>query len=219
MPAEPLLSRRRLNRATLARQLLLERASVEPTDAIERLGGFQAQEPASPYIALWTRLRDFSADALHGAFLERRVVKATLMRVTLHAVSGRDFWPFSAALAESHPTISRAHRDLVLGRRARTPRRARGAGAGLRVGTAHEQGDAEASGNARWPSRRSRPLVGDPHACPIRGHARRRALVLRPTAFARGCTLLARAFARLPGAGTGIPHQALSPRVRSGHDR
>ena len=85
-----------LNRATLARQLLLERVRLDPVEAVERLVALQAQEPASPYIALWTRLEGFEAASLDRAFHERRAVKATLMRVTLHAVSARDyvaFWP------------------------------------------------------------------------------------------------------------------------------
>ena len=85
-----------LNRTTLARQLLLERAAIPPVEAIERLVALQAQEPASPYIALWSRVHDFEADSLRRAFAERDVVKSTLFRVTLHVVSARDyarFWP------------------------------------------------------------------------------------------------------------------------------
>ena len=70
--------------------MLLERHALEPVDAIERLCALQAQEPASPYIALWSRLRDFRAKALDRAFHERLVVKGTLMRVTIHAVSAHD---------------------------------------------------------------------------------------------------------------------------------
>ena len=90
-----------LNRATLARQLLLERVRLDPVDAIERLVGLQAQEPASPYIALWSRLEGFRADELDRAFVERRAVKGTLMRVTLHAVSARDYVAFWPALRDS----------------------------------------------------------------------------------------------------------------------
>ncbi len=93
---ERVLTARELNRATLARQLLLERATLDPVDAIERLGGLQAQEAASPYLALWTRLDGFAATDLDRAFAARRVVKATLMRTTLHAVSAPDlaaYWP------------------------------------------------------------------------------------------------------------------------------
>ena len=58
--AYPPLTRRQLNRATLARQLLLDRADLDVLTAMERIGGLQAQEPASPYIGLWTRLAHFA---------------------------------------------------------------------------------------------------------------------------------------------------------------
>ena len=90
------LSLRRLNRATLARQLLLERADLGVVDAVTRIGGLQAQEPASPYIGLWTRLARFEVADLDAAFTARTVVKGTLMRATLHAVAATDFrdlWP------------------------------------------------------------------------------------------------------------------------------
>jgi uncharacterized protein YcaQ len=89
---------RDLNRWTLARQLLLERAELDPVAAIERLGALQAQWPRSPYVALWSRLRDFQAGDLETALLEGRVVKSTLMRVTLHLVSARDFHLFRSAV-------------------------------------------------------------------------------------------------------------------------
>ena len=85
------LTARRLNRATLARQLLLERSELEPVAATEALGGLQAQEPASPYIALWTRLAGFEPDQLSLALHARDLVKATLGRSTLHIVSAVDY--------------------------------------------------------------------------------------------------------------------------------
>lgn len=94
--AERVLTAAELNRATLARQLLLERTTLDPVSAVERLMALQAQEPASPYIALWTRLSGFDPADLHRAFHDRTVVKGTLLRVTLHVVSARDyalFWP------------------------------------------------------------------------------------------------------------------------------
>ena len=87
----PVLSADQLNRATLARQLLLERARIRPTAAIARIGAVQAQEPASPYLALWSRLEGFDPKALDRAFQRRRVVKATLMRSTLHVVTTDDY--------------------------------------------------------------------------------------------------------------------------------
>jgi hypothetical protein len=91
-----LLTGRELDRATLARQLLLERADLDVVTASERIGGLQAQEPASPHIGLWTRLAGFEPAHLDRALAERAVVKGTLMRSTLHIVSAADYlhlWP------------------------------------------------------------------------------------------------------------------------------
>ena len=85
------VSDRQLNRATLARQLLLERADLDVVTATEAVAGLQAQEPASPYIALWTRLARFEPDALSRALRSRALVKATLGRSTLHIVSANDY--------------------------------------------------------------------------------------------------------------------------------
>jgi hypothetical protein len=89
--SHPVLSNDRLNRATLARQLLLERAPIRPVAAIARIGGLQAQEPASPYLALWSRLEPFDPSVVDRAFRRRRLVKATLMRSTLHVVTRDDY--------------------------------------------------------------------------------------------------------------------------------
>ena len=85
------LTARRLNRATLARQLLLHRERLDVVEAVERIGGLQAQEPASPYIALWARLHSLEAARLSSALHARELVKATLGRSTLHIVSTRDY--------------------------------------------------------------------------------------------------------------------------------
>jgi len=97
------LTRRQLNRATLARQLLLERAELDVVAATERIGGLQAQEPASPHIGLWTRLAGFQPADLDRAIADRTVVKGTLMRSTLHIVSASDYlrlWPAIVPLLE-----------------------------------------------------------------------------------------------------------------------
>jgi hypothetical protein len=109
----PVLSRVELNRATLARQLLLERASCPVPAAVERLGGMQAQEPKHPFIGLWTRLDGFAADALLEAIASREIVRATLMRSTLHLFSAADYAALRMAL---QPPTSVALR--VLGARA-----------------------------------------------------------------------------------------------------
>jgi hypothetical protein len=85
------LTVRELNRATLARQLLLERRALPAMRAIERLCAVQAQWPSAPYVALWSRLRDFEREELTRARERRRVVRGTLMRVTIHLLSARDY--------------------------------------------------------------------------------------------------------------------------------
>ena len=64
MEADRVLTLRELNRATLARQMLLDREPLPVSEAVERLVGLQAQVPNPPYIGLWTRLRDFRRDDL-----------------------------------------------------------------------------------------------------------------------------------------------------------
>jgi hypothetical protein len=91
LPDVPTLTRRELNRAILARQLLLERHRVDAYDAIERLAGLQAQDVPPPYIALWSRLDGFHRDQLSELCLDGRVVRASLMRHTVHLVSARDY--------------------------------------------------------------------------------------------------------------------------------
>jgi hypothetical protein len=85
------LTLRELNRATLARQLLLNRAAIPVPDAVERLVGLQAQLPVAPYVGLWTRLRGFQRDDLARLIEGRGVVKATLMRATLHLATAEDY--------------------------------------------------------------------------------------------------------------------------------
>ena len=93
---------RQLNRATLDRQLLLRRAPVDPAEAVRRVVALQAQEAASPYIALWNRVEPFDPATLDRAFADRTVVKATLMRITLHAVDVADHAAFHEAM---QPTL------------------------------------------------------------------------------------------------------------------
>lgn len=89
--SERVLSTRELNRALLARQLLLERSSLPLPDALEQVAGLQAQYAPSPYVGLWSRLRDFRRDDLTRALEDRRAVQATLLRVTIHVVSAADY--------------------------------------------------------------------------------------------------------------------------------
>jgi hypothetical protein len=117
------LSQRGLNRATLARQYLLERAPARAVDAIEHLGGMQSQAPLAPYVGLWTRLQGFAADELSALTEERQVVRLHLMRNTIHLVSARDcldwralFYPLHAAEFGAHfrGGIEGVDRDTLL---------------------------------------------------------------------------------------------------------
>ena len=93
-----LLTARQLNRATLGRQLLLQREPLDVVGAVHRVVALQAQEPASPYLALWNRLVRFDPIDLDRAFAGHAVVKATLMRIALHAVDAADYPAFHEAM-------------------------------------------------------------------------------------------------------------------------
>jgi hypothetical protein len=93
--ADRTLSTRALNRALLARQLLLERSQLSIPDALEQIGGLQTQYAPSGYVGLWTRLAGFERGALTTALEERSVVQATLQRVTIHVVSRREYWSYA----------------------------------------------------------------------------------------------------------------------------
>jgi Winged helix DNA-binding domain len=95
------LTARRLNRATLGRQLLLGREWLDAAEAVRRVVALQAQQPASPYIALWNRLAGFDPADLDAAFAGQAVVKATLIRITLHAVHADDYPAFHNAMLPS----------------------------------------------------------------------------------------------------------------------
>jgi hypothetical protein len=101
------LTERDLNRALLARQLLLERERVTVPKALELMGCLQAQYAPSMYVGLWSRVEGFRRDDLTRALGQRTVVQGTLMRVTIHLVSARDYWPLAIAVRD-------ARRDLWL---------------------------------------------------------------------------------------------------------
>jgi hypothetical protein len=98
--AERVLTRPELNRALLARQLLLERSALSLPRALERVAGIQAQYAPSMYVGLWSRLAEFERDALTRALERRSVVQATLMRITIHLVSAADYWPLALAVRD-----------------------------------------------------------------------------------------------------------------------
>jgi hypothetical protein len=87
-----------LNRATLARQMLLAREKTTALRAVERLVGMQAQLARPPYIGLWSRVAGFEAGDLTRLVHARKIVRATLMRATLHIVSTADYRALRPAL-------------------------------------------------------------------------------------------------------------------------
>jgi winged helix DNA-binding protein len=102
------LGERDLNRALLARQLLLERTRSSIPKTLERMGGMQAQYAPSMYIGLSARIDGFERAQLDRALERRSVVQGTLMRATIHLVSAADYWPIALG-------IRRARRDAWLG--------------------------------------------------------------------------------------------------------
>jgi hypothetical protein len=103
--ADRILKLRELNRATLARQMLLERVPLTAAAAVERLAGLQAQLASAPYVGLWTRLRDFRREDLANQIEARKIVKATFIRSTLHLITAEDYVRFRATL---QPMLSEA---------------------------------------------------------------------------------------------------------------
>jgi len=122
--AERVLGLKALNRATLARQLLLERRRLPVGTAIERVAGLQAQWPPSPYIGLWTRLVGFRRESLERAVLSGAVLKPTVMRGTLHLVTKRDYAMYWWALRDMPTWYDETHLTAALAAVAGARRRA-----------------------------------------------------------------------------------------------
>jgi Winged helix DNA-binding domain len=149
------LSARQLNRALLARQLLLERSRLAIPRAIEQVAGLQTQYAPTAYVGLWSRLESFRRDALTRALVHRSVVQGTLLRVTIHMVSRRDYWPFALAVRGGRRTWwLRFHKDLDGRKMATAAKKLRGR---LGGGTVHRDdvvrlvGDAaRANGVGLW---------------------------------------------------------------------
>jgi hypothetical protein len=89
-----------LNRALLARQLLLGRTRLPLPRAVERMSGIQAQYAPSAYIGLWSRVEGFRREQLTRALERRTLIQGTLVRGTIHIVSRRDYWPWAEAIRE-----------------------------------------------------------------------------------------------------------------------
>ena len=94
MPSETrVVTQQELNRALLARQMLLERAKGPVPRILDRMGTLQAQYAPSMYVGLWSRMEGFEREQLDRALERRSVAQGTLMRATIHLVSGADYWP------------------------------------------------------------------------------------------------------------------------------
>ena len=104
------MSLRALNRALLARQLLLERKPATPLRVVEALAGMQAQLARPPYVGMWSRVPAFRRETLTAAITKRQIVRATLMRGTIHLVSARDFVAFRATL---QPMLSAGMKSVL----------------------------------------------------------------------------------------------------------
>ena len=101
MTSPRVLTTQDLNRALLARQLLLERSRLPLMRVLEQVAGLQTQYAPSAYIGLWSRLAGFALADLTRALERRRAVQATLMRSTIHIVSAPDFWLFADGIRRS----------------------------------------------------------------------------------------------------------------------
>jgi hypothetical protein len=95
---ERILTQRELNRALLARQLLLERTRLTLPRVVERLGGIQNQYAPNAYVRLWSCVEDLRRGDVTRALERRSLVQGTLVRATIHLVSRRDYWPFAVAV-------------------------------------------------------------------------------------------------------------------------
>lgn len=109
------ISNRALNRALLARQMLLERHKLSALDAIERLVGLQAQVARPPFVGLWTRLHRFDKSELATALHDRRAVRVTAMRGTLHVMTTADYVAMRGAM---QPMLTRGMQAVLRGRTA-----------------------------------------------------------------------------------------------------
>jgi winged helix DNA-binding protein len=111
---ERVLSSGELNRTLLARQLLLDRTDASPVRAMERMAGIQSQYAPSGYIGLWSRVQDFHRSSLTRALERGRAVTGTLMRITIHTVSARDYALFAEGVRRSRRSLwLRSYRTVL----------------------------------------------------------------------------------------------------------
>ncbi len=176
MTEERVLSLRELNRALLERQLLLQRRRLSIPRAVERLCALQAQYSLSPYIALWSRIDGFRREQLTRALEERRVVKASLFRITLHMASARDYPYFAAAFLPAAQEMTPRATAATIAELSRAVN-----AAATKAPITHEQLEAIASerlGGFRWRTRTLAPLVHLPPSGTWRFHGRPQLLAM-----------------------------------------
>ena len=199
--AERVLTLRELNRATLARQLLLERKRLSPTAVIEHLVGMQAQWPSAPYVGIWTRTTSFRREALERELASAAVVKATVMRQTLHLVTRRDYALLRAAMSETNfpwessqaTRLAPSVRALAAGGpRDHAGRRSRisSASTGSPESTRAEPGAPRACAHISCTTTRRRSGAGGPRAGSSRSRSRRR--TTRPRRAPRSSVAISR---------------------------
>src|SRR2546425_2121829 len=171
---ERVLTLRELNRALLERQLLLTPQRLTVPRAIERLCALQAQYASSPYIALWSRLTGFRKEQLTRALEDKKVVKSTLFRITLHITSARDYPYYAAAWL---PAAREMTPRVTVERMAELSRKVHAA---AQKQITHEQLEALAAEEmgGRWRTRTLAPLLHVPPAGTWGFHGRPELLVL-----------------------------------------
>jgi hypothetical protein len=139
--AERTLTERELNRALLARQMLLERVRAPLPRVLERMGGLQAQYAPSIYVGLWSRVQGLERDAVTRALERKSIVQGSMMRSTIHLVSKRDYWPFVVGIRKTQREWwLRTHRGKTPQEVAANDRKVRRALAGRTLSRAELEG-------------------------------------------------------------------------------
>jgi hypothetical protein len=144
---------------------------------VERVCALQAQYSPSPYIALWSRLTGFRKEKLTRALEQKRVVKSSLFRITLHITSARDYPYFAAAwlraAQERTPRVT-SEKFAELSRLVNA--------AAMKRPITHEELEAiaaEGLGGFRWRTRTLAPLVHLPPSGTWRFHGRAELLAMK----------------------------------------
>jgi hypothetical protein len=144
-----ILGPRALNRALLARQGLLDRVDWSVTEAVDRLVGLQAQVPHAPFVALWSRLAHFDPAEVDALLEARRLVRAGVMRGTIHLLSPADCVGARQALEPLYAQVFRT--AFGAGLRGADPHAVRAAGEALLTGTPMSRTELSAALAPSWP--------------------------------------------------------------------